>query len=74
MGEVANTRMPKHPTVMQLSDASYACGTFFPTLDYCDAGSVAGLIQQRTGRRAKSAVGRFYPVTVPRRPDPSALV
>jgi eukaryotic-like serine/threonine-protein kinase len=47
--EMANNRILKHPNVVRLRDAGYSRGAFFMTLDYCDGGSVAGLMQQRGG-------------------------
>jgi serine/threonine protein kinase len=48
--ETENTKALQHPNVVQLRDYGYADDTFFFTLDYCDGGSVADLMQQRGGR------------------------
>jgi serine/threonine-protein kinase len=47
--EVDSTRRLNHRNVVRLEDAGYARGTFFLILEYCDGGSVAGLMQQRGG-------------------------
>jgi eukaryotic-like serine/threonine-protein kinase len=48
--EVENTKALEHPNVVQLRDYSYDKGTFFFTLEYCEGGSVADVIQQRGGK------------------------
>jgi serine/threonine protein kinase len=48
--EVANTRVLNHPNVVRLGDAGYSQGVFYLTLDYCEGGSVAGLVQQCGGK------------------------
>jgi serine/threonine-protein kinase len=47
--ETANTRALNHPNVVRLIDSGYARGMFFMVLDYCEGGSVSGLMQQRGG-------------------------
>jgi serine/threonine-protein kinase len=47
--EMANTRVLNHPNVVRLGDAGYSQGVFFMTLDYCEGGSVAGLMKRRGG-------------------------
>lgn len=49
LGEMATTRMLKHPNVVRLGDAGFAHGTFFMVLDYCDGGSVSDLMKKRGG-------------------------
>lgn len=48
--EMANTKALNHPHVVKLRDYSYSDGTFFFTLEYCEGGSVADLMEQRGGR------------------------
>lgn len=48
--EMANTKALNHPHVVKLRDYGYSDGTFFFTLEYCEGGSVADLMQQRGGR------------------------
>lgn len=48
--ETANTRLLKHPNVVQLWDAGSSEGTFFFTLEFCDGGSVDKLVRQRGGK------------------------
>jgi WD40 repeat protein/serine/threonine protein kinase len=48
--EVENTKALEHPNVVQLRDYGYDNGTFFLTLEYCNGGSVADLMQQRGGK------------------------
>jgi serine/threonine protein kinase len=47
--EMANTRLLNHPNVVRVEATGYARGTFFLVLEYCDGGSVAGLMKQRGG-------------------------
>jgi serine/threonine-protein kinase len=47
--EMTNTRVLDHPNVVRLQDAGYSRGAFFMVLDYCDGGSVEGLMKQRCG-------------------------
>jgi pSer/pThr/pTyr-binding forkhead associated (FHA) protein len=48
--ETENTRALTHRNVVELHDAGYAHGTFFFTLEYCDGGSVDGLLKGRGGK------------------------
>lgn len=48
--EVECTKVLKHPNVAELRDSGYSNGAFFFTLEFCDGGSVADLIQKRGGR------------------------
>jgi len=47
--ETENTKVLKHPNVVQLLDAGCSDGTFFLTLEYCAGGTVAELMSQRGG-------------------------
>lgn len=47
--EVENTKALKHPNLVKFRDYGYSDSLFFFTLDYCDGGSVADLIQKRHG-------------------------
>jgi eukaryotic-like serine/threonine-protein kinase len=47
--EVKTTRILDHPNLVKLKDCGYADSLFFFTLDYCQDGSVADLIQKRRG-------------------------
>jgi serine/threonine-protein kinase len=47
--EMDNTRLVQHRHVVRLWDGDYSRGIFFMTLEYCDGGSVAGLLRQRGG-------------------------
>jgi serine/threonine protein kinase len=44
-----NTQVLRHPHIVRLDDAGYWEGTFFLTLEYCDGGSVDGLMRSRGG-------------------------
>lgn len=48
--ETENTRALKHRNVVELRDAGCSQGTFFFTLELCDAGSVDQLIARRGGK------------------------
>lgn len=48
--ETAMTKALTHPHVVQLYDHGCSKGTFFFTLEFCDAGSVDRLILQRGGK------------------------
>jgi eukaryotic-like serine/threonine-protein kinase len=47
--EMTNTRILNHPNVVRVEDAGFSRGVFFLTLEYCDGGSAAGLMQERAG-------------------------
>jgi len=48
--ETENTRALKHRNVVELRDAGCSQGTFFFTLEFCDAGSVDQLMARRGGK------------------------
>jgi pSer/pThr/pTyr-binding forkhead associated (FHA) protein len=48
--EMENTKALNHPHVVKLLDYGYSDDTFFFTLEYCEGGSIADLMQQRGGR------------------------
>jgi eukaryotic-like serine/threonine-protein kinase len=48
--EVDNTKVLGHPNVVKLLDFCYHQGAFFYTTEYCEAGSLFGLIQQLGGK------------------------
>ncbi|NLX99924.1 MAG: FHA domain-containing protein [Rhodopirellula sp.] len=48
--EVENTKALHHANVVQVRDAGCSHGTFFFTLEFCDAGSVDVLVRQRGGK------------------------
>jgi serine/threonine-protein kinase len=48
--EAHNTMALKHPHVVGLRDAGWSNGLFFFTLEYCEGGTVARLLQERGGR------------------------
>ena len=48
--ETENTRALRHRNVVELRDAGCSQGTFFFTLEFCDAGSVDQLIARRGGK------------------------
>lgn len=48
--ETENTRALKHRNVVELRHAGYSQGTFFFTLEFCDAGSVDQLMVRRGGK------------------------
>jgi serine/threonine-protein kinase len=47
--EMTNNRILNHRHVVRLRDAGYSHGTFFLVLEFCDGGSVGGLMEQRGG-------------------------
>ncbi len=49
LGEIEYTKALVHPHVVRLWDSGCSNGMFFFTLDYCDGGSVDGLMKQRGG-------------------------
>jgi hypothetical protein len=48
--EAQNTMALKHPNVVDLRDAGWSNGLFFFTLEYCERGTVSGLLRQRGGK------------------------
>jgi hypothetical protein len=48
--ETAVTKALKHPNVVQMYDHGCSDGTFFFTLEFCDAGSVDALMAKRGGK------------------------
>jgi serine/threonine-protein kinase len=48
--EAQNTMVLKHPHIVELRDAGWFHGLFFFTLEYCERGTVATLLQQRGGK------------------------
>ncbi|MGK7876745.1 MAG: protein kinase [Xenococcaceae cyanobacterium] len=48
--QMAIAKALQHRNVVQLLDYGYSDGTFFFTLEYCEGGRVADLMQQRGGR------------------------
>ncbi len=48
--EAENTRALRHRNVVELHEFGCSQGTFFFTLEYCDGGSVDGLMGERGGR------------------------
>lgn len=48
--ETENTRALNHPHVVRVRGAGYSQGLFFLTLEYCEGGSVAQLIENRGGK------------------------
>ncbi|NET06267.1 MAG: protein kinase [Symploca sp. SIO2B6] len=48
--EVENTKALQHINVVQLLDYGYSGGRFFFTMEYCEGGNVADLMNQRGGR------------------------
>ncbi len=47
--EAENTKALKHPNVVRLWEAGCSQGVFFFTLEFCDGGSLDGLLKQRGG-------------------------
>jgi serine/threonine-protein kinase len=54
--ELETTRALNHPNVVRLRDGGCTEGTFFLTLEYCDGGTVDGLIRQRGSLPVPEAV------------------
>ncbi len=48
--EAQNTMVLKHPHVVGLRDAGWSNGLFFFTLEYCERGTAARLVQERGGK------------------------
>ncbi|WYM00594.1 MAG: protein kinase domain-containing protein [Gloeotrichia echinulata DVL01] len=48
--ETENTKALQHPHVVKLIDYGYADAIFFFTMEYCNSGSVADLIEQQGGK------------------------
>jgi serine/threonine-protein kinase len=48
--EAQNTMALRHPNLVQLRDAGWSNGLFFFTLEYCEGGTVTGLLRQRGGK------------------------
>ena len=59
--EVKQLRPLKHPHVVSLIDSGSAGGTFYFVMEYCDGGSVDGLMARRGG---KLSVGEALPVMI----------
>jgi hypothetical protein len=47
--EAENSRALRHPNVVQVQDWGFSNGIFFFTLEYCDGGSVHGLMENAGG-------------------------
>lgn len=47
--ETENTKALNHPNVVRLFDSGYSRGAFFLSLEYCEGGSVAGLMHESGG-------------------------
>ncbi|MEH2156154.1 protein kinase domain-containing protein [Nostoc sp.] len=50
MRETENTKLLRHPNVVKLLDYGYSENIFFFTLEYCEAGTVADLMEKQGGR------------------------
>jgi serine/threonine-protein kinase len=50
MREIENTKALKHPNVVEFRQSGCSNGTFFFTVEFCDAGSVDRLMQKRGGK------------------------
>ena len=48
--ETENTRALSHPNLVKLRDYGYFEGIFFFTMEYCNGGSVANLMQRQRGK------------------------
>lgn len=55
--ETHNTKALHHPNVVRLHDSGCSHGTFFFTLEFCDAGSVAKLMKCRGGKLSIDEAG-----------------
>lgn len=50
MRETENTKVLQHPNVVKLIDYGYSENIFFFTMEYCEAGTVADLMEKQEGR------------------------
>ncbi|MEA5623171.1 protein kinase domain-containing protein [Nostoc sp. UHCC 0251] len=50
MRETENTKVLRHPNVVKLLDYGYSQNIFFFTIEYCEAGTVADLMEKQGGR------------------------
>ncbi|MBI3862190.1 MAG: serine/threonine protein kinase [Planctomycetia bacterium] len=55
--EVENTRALNHPNVVRFFASGSSGNVFFFTMEYCDGGSVQGLMKQMGGRLARNETG-----------------
>ncbi len=54
--EAENAKALRHPNVVHMQDSGCCEGTFFLTLEYCDGGSVAELVERRGSLPADEAL------------------